>query len=64
MSDLDNQDQHKDQIQNRVRNTRAGVPKDGSPPSDLDDQQDNKGHTAPNLTFPRVLKKGDTQDDD
>jgi len=66
MSDLD---KHKMRIQSRVRNTRAGVDvtknvDEISKLSDLDDQQDNKGHASPNLTFPRTLKRGDTQDED
>ncbi len=58
MSDLDNQDEHKARVQNRARSIRAGVLKDGTKPlTDIDDQQDNKSSSAPNLDFPRVLKK-------
>ena len=57
MSDLDNQDEHKARIQDKVRNAKSEAGNEKSTLSDTDDQQDNKSRSAPNLDFPRVLKK-------
>jgi len=57
MSDLDNQDEHKARIQDRVRNAKSELGNEKSELSDVDDQQDNKSSAAANLTWPRTLKK-------
>ncbi len=57
MSDLDNQDEHKARVQDKVRNAKSEAGNEKSTLSDVDDQQDNKGMARDNLTFPRTLKK-------
>ena len=66
MSDLDNQDDHKNRIQNKVRTDvdRTKNVDSKSKLSDLDDNQDSKSRASPNLTFPRTLKRGGSQDED
>jgi len=57
LSDLDNQDEHKARIQDKVRNAKSEPGNEKSELSDTDDQQDNKSNAAPNLTWPKTLKK-------
>ena len=62
---VDSSHQHKTDVQNKVRNTRAGVEVtkdlagnavDSSVPSDTDANIDSKGRAADNLSFSKTQK--------